>query len=512
MPSGFVPGTAILLGGLSALALPPFDLTGILWLTLPWLLARLSRCGVRGALLQGFGFGFGYHCVGLYWITNAILTRLDLFWWAVPLATPLCAIPLACCMAVPCALATLAPAGWRRIAAFAGLWTLSDLAREFLFTGFPWNPLGSTWEWPSHAGDVMIQPAAWTGVPGLTLLTVLAACLPLLGRRGAAASLLLLALWAGSGLLRLGHVAPAGAPGPVVLLVQGNIPESEKLDRQTAMQTFRTYLSLTAGGAARAGAQAQALGRPLVFAWPESAFPGLLDEDAQARAIIMAQAPTAAAGLIGSVRFGADGRPRNSMLALRPDGAVAALYDKAHLVPFGEYQPAGLPFQVVPGGGFVAGRGLRTLHLPGLAAFGTLICYEVIFPGAVVAADDRPRWLLNITNDAWYGDSAGPRQHLQSARMRAVEEGLPLARAANTGISGAFDAYGRQIGRLGWGQAGTLAVALPAPLPPTVFAWSGLWMPLVLAVLACSLGLSRFHRPHRPSRRSRRNLRDNSQV
>ena len=491
---------AILLGALSALALPPFGFTGILWLTLPLLLARLGRCRVRGALLQGFGFGFGYHCAGLYWITNAILTRLDLFWWAVPLATPLCAIPLACCMAIPCALALLAPAGWRRIAAFAGLWTLSDLAREFLFTGFPWNPLGSTWEWPSHAGDIMIQPAAWIGVPGLTLLTVLAACLPAAGRRGVAGSLLLLALWTGAGTLRLGHVRPAGAPGPVVLLVQGNIPESEKLDRDTAVQSFRTYLRLTAEGAARAAAPARAAGRSLVFAWPESAFPGLLDEDAQARSLIMAQAPSAAAGLIGSVRYGADGRPRNSMVALEPGGAVAALYDKAHLVPFGEYQPAGLPLQIVPGGGFEAGPGPRTQHLPGLAPFGTLICYEVIFPGQVVAAGDRPAWLLNITNDAWYGDSAGPRQHLQSVRMRAVEEGLPLARAANTGISGAYDGYGRTLGQLGWGRAGSLAVALPEPLPPTLFARLGLWMPLVVAIMACILGL----RPGRAWPRHRR--------
>nr|WP_321983761.1 apolipoprotein N-acyltransferase [uncultured Lichenicoccus sp.] len=502
---------AILPGALSALSLPPFGLTGILWLTLPWLLVRLGRGGIRGGLLQGFGFGFGYHCAGLYWITNAILTRLDLFWWAVPLATPLCAIPLACCLAVPCGLATLAPFGWRRVAAFAGLWTLSDLAREFLFTGFPWNPLGSVWEWPSHAGDIMIQPAAWIGVPGLTLLTVLAGCLPILGRRGIACSLLLLAVWAGAGTLRLGHVGPAGSPGPVVLLVQGNIPESEKLDRESAVQAFRTYLRLTATGATAAGRLAAASGRKLVFAWPESAFPGLLDEDAQARAIIMAQAPTAAAGLIGSVRFGADGRPRNSMVALRPDGGIAAVYDKAHLVPFGEYQPAGLPFQVVPGGGFVAGAGLRTLHLPGLAPLGTLICYEVIFPGAVVAAD-RPGWLLNITNDAWFGDSAGPRQHLQSARMRAVEEGLPLARAANTGISGAFDGYGRPLGELGWGQAGAIAAAMPAPLPPTVFGSLGLWAPLAASLLACSLGLRPSWRPRRRMRQDTPKGGDESQI
>ncbi|TLU72355.1 apolipoprotein N-acyltransferase [Lichenicoccus roseus] len=494
----------LLLGAASALALPPVGLTGILWLTLPLLLARLGARPVRGraaygALLDGFLFGFGYYCAGLYWITNAILTRVDQFWWAVPLATPLCAVPLAVVLALPCALAMLAPSGWRRVAAFAGLWTLSDLAREFLFTGFPWNPLGSSWEWPGRAGDIMIQPAAWVGVPGLTLLTLLAALLPTLGRRGIAGSLVLLALWAGAGTLRLGTIRPVGAPGPVVLLVQGNIPESEKLDHDTAVQTFRKYLALTAGGAAQAGARARSSGRAMVFTWPESAFPGLLDEDAQARAVIMAQAPGASAGLIGSVRFGADERPRNSMVALRPDGGIAALYDKAHLVPFGEYQPAGLPFQVVPGGGFAAGPGPRTLRLPGLAPFGTLICYEVIFPGRVVQPGDRPGWLLNITNDAWYGDSAGPHQHLQSARMRAVEEGLPLARAANTGISAAFDGFGRRLGELGWGRSGSLDVALPPPLPPTLFARHGLWVPLLMALL-CILGLKLPGRTRRITR------------
>ena len=492
---------AILLGALSALALPPFGFTGILWLTLPLLLARLGRCRVRGALLQGFGFGFGYHCAGLYWITNAILTRLDLFWWAVPLATPLCAIPLACCMAIPCALALLAPAGWRRIAAFAGLWTLSDLAREFLFTGFPWNPLGSTWEWPSHAGDIMIQPAAWIGVPGLTLLTVLAACLPAAGRRGVAGSLLLLALWTGAGTLRLGHVRPAGAARSGRAAGPGKHPrEREARPRHRRAELPDLSAPDRRGCRPRRSAGSCRRTLPGVRLAGERVSRAARRDDAQARSLIMAQAPSAAAGLIGSVRYGADGRPRNSMVALEPGGAVAALYDKAHLVPFGEYQPAGLPLQIVPGGGFEAGPGPRTQHLPGLAPFGTLICYEVIFPGQVVAAGDRPAWLLNITNDAWYGDSAGPRQHLQSVRMRAVEEGLPLARAANTGISGAYDGYGRTLGQLGWGRAGSLAVALPEPLPPTLFARLGLWMPLVVAIMACILGL----RPGRAWPRHRR--------
>lgn len=481
-------------GCASALALPPLGLVPILLLTVPLLLKRIGRAAsFVSALWCGFAFGFGFYCAGLYWITNAILTRVDLFWWAVPLATPLCALPLAVFTALPCAACRLAAPGFRRVALFAGLWTLSDLAREFAFTGFPWNPVGSAWEWSGpwsgRASDIMIQPAAWIGVPGLTLLTLLVAAAPLLGRRGIASAMLLLGLWAMAGVTRTALVSPLGARGPLVVLVQGNIPEIEKLDRAWAIQSFRTYLQLTAEGVRRAAGVAGGGSRALVFAWPESAFPGLLGDDAQARRIIMRQAPAAAAGLIGGVRFGDDGRPRNSLFALRPDGMAVAVYDKAHLVPFGEYQPALAPVQIVPGGGFEAGPGPRTLHLPGLAPFAPLICYEIIFPGRVVDASDRPAWLLNVTNDAWYGDSAGPRQHLAAARMRAVEEGLPVARAANTGISAAFDGFGRELARIGWGQAGSIAVALPAPLPATPFARFGLMIPLLLAFGACACSL-----------------------
>ncbi len=481
-------------GGLSALALPPLGLVPVLLLTVPLLLRRIGdAASFMAALRRGFAFGFGLHCAGLYWLTDAILTRLDLFWWAVPLATPLCALPLAIFTAIPCAASRLAPPGVRRVALFAGLWTLSDLAREFAFTGFPWNPLGSAWEWSdtwsSRAGDVMIQPAAWIGVPGLTLLTLLAAAVPLLGRRGTAAAVLLIAGWAATGVARLAWTAPPAGRGLMVVLVQGDIPEVEKLDRAWALQSFRTYVRLTAEGVRHAAGIAVGDARPLVFAWPESAFPGLLGEDVQARRIIMRQATGAAAGLVGSVRYGDDGRPRNSLFVLRPDATVAAIYDKAHLVPFGEYQPPLLPVQIVPGGGFEAGPGRRTVSLPGLPPFSPLICYEVIFPGRVVDGADRPAWLLNVTNDAWYGDSAGPRQHLAAARMRAVEEGLPLARAANTGISAAFDGFGHEIVRLGWGQAGSIAVPLPAALPATPFARFGLSIPLLLALAACACGV-----------------------
>jgi len=227
-----------------------------------------------------------------------------------------------------------------------------------------------------------------------------------------------------------------------------------------------------------------------VVVWPETAFPGLLDRDERARQVIM-QATGGAPALIGTVLFDRDDRPRNSLLALTDGGTVSAEYDKWHLVPFGEYQPDWFPLgiQVVPGGGFARGPGPRTLHVQGLPAFGPLICYEAIFPGQVVDSGDRPFWLVNITNDAWFGDSSGPRQHLQAARMRAVEEGLPLLRAANTGITAAFDAHGHELAQIPRAVPGTLVVSLPPALPPTLFARLGLIVPCVLAAGALAAGL-----------------------
>jgi len=231
---------------------------------------------------------------------------------------------------------------------------------------------------------------------------------------------------------------------------------------------------------------------PGIVVWPETASPALLENDAPARELI-AQALDGHQALIGAVRFDAARRPRNSLFALGADGGIEGIYDKSHLVPFGEYQPDWLPLgiQVVPGGGFAKGPGPRTLHLPGLPPVGALICYEAIFPDQVVDEADRPAWMINITNDAWFGNSAGPRQHLAAARLRAVEEGIPLLRAANTGISAAFDANGHELARLGMRQTGIVAVPLPGALAAPFYSRVGLLLPGCASVLAIFFGLSR---------------------
>jgi apolipoprotein N-acyltransferase len=475
---------ALALGALSAAALPPLHLVPVLLISVPGLLALID--GARGpgvAARRGWWFGFGHHLFGLYWITEAILIEAARFWWFVPIAVPALSAVLALFIALPAALARVAGPGWRRVLALAGAWVLADIARQFVATGFPWNPWGSAWAIPGAVGDVMIQPAAWIGQPGLTLATLLLAAAPCLGRRGRAAGAAALAGWVAFGVIRLEAPAPP-APGLQVVLAQGNVAQGQKWDRELAIRIFQRYLGLTAEGVAKAGPG------PKVVVWPETASPFLLESEPLAREAIT-RAAGGAPALVGSVRFDQRDRPHNSLVAILPDGAIGGTYDKWHLVPFGEFQPSWfpLPIQVVPGGGFGGGPGPRTLRLPGLPAFGPLICYEAVYAGELVERADRPEWLVNITNDAWFGYSTGPRQHLAAARMRATEEGLPLMRAANTGISVGFDARGHELGRLGLGLTGVLVLPLPGALPPTPFGRAGLWLPGLLALAVLLAGL-----------------------
>ncbi len=475
---------ALGLGALSAAALPPVHAIPVLLVSVPGLLALLDGArNARAAARRGWWFGVGHHILGLYWITEAILFEADRFWWLVPLAVPATAAGLAVFIAVACAVARLAPPGWPRAMTLAGAWVLADLARQFVLTGFPWNPWGSAWEIPGTVGDIFIQPAAWVGIHGLTLATLLLAATPALQWRWRIAGTGALAAWAALGLIRLEKPLPPPTAMTAVL-VQGNVPQGQKWSQDLAATIFRHYLTLTEQG------RAQVPPGPAVEIWPETAFPGLLQIDERARQLIQ-QATDGAPSLIGSVHFDDQQRPRNSLFALTDSGIIAGLYDKWHLVPFGEYIPdwLPLPLMVMPGGGFASGPGPRTLHVPGVPPFGALICYEAIFSGQIVDSTNRPDWLVNVTNDAWFGNSTGPRQHLAAARMRAVEEGLPLLRAANTGITAGFDARGHELGRIGMQQTGTMALTLPAPLPETLFARFGLWVPGMAATVALGVGL-----------------------
>ncbi len=485
---GHLPGwradlAAGLLGLLAATALPPWYALPVLPFAFAGLLALIDaapagRPGMRRAARRGFWFGFGFHLLGLYWITEAILTRVDSFWWLVPFATPLTAAGLSLLfIAIPAGLARLFPAGLSRVLGLSGLFSLAALVQGTILTGFPWNLWGSVWALPGRLGDIFLQPASWLGIYGLTLATLLLVTLPSLGRRGLAAAAILLLAWFGAGLARLDQPLPAPSSLRVVL-AQGDIPIVLDWSQATALAIFRTYLALTEQGVAAAS------GHPTAVVWPETASPYLLETDGAARAAIAEAAGPGVPVLAGSIRFDTQGRPRNSLIVLDGPGPPAALYDKWHLVPFGEYQPDWfpLPIQVVPGGGLTAGPGPRTISVPGLPPFDPLICYEAIFSGEIVARP-RPAWMVNVTNDAWFGNTAGPRQALEAARTRAVEEGLPLLRAANSGISAAFDAHGHLLARLGLGRRGILVVQLPGALPPTLYSRFGRAIPLLLTIM-----------------------------
>ena len=297
-----------------------------------------------------------------------------------------------------------------------------------------------------------------------------------------------LVVWLGLGGWRMRQ--PDGpAPGLQVVMVQGNVSQGQKWDRDRAAQSFGRYLELTR--TAMAGVSG-----PSVVMWPETASVFLLGADTLAREYVAKAAAPARATFAGSLRFPQGtyspdpaNTPRNSLIAVTDTGAAAGFYDKWHLVPFGEYAPGWVPFsvQIVPGQ-FGFGKGPSTLHVPGIPPVGPMICYEAIFPAQVVDQADRPDWMMNVTNDAWFGNSAGPRQHLAEARLRAVEEGLPLMRAANTGITAGFDAKGHELARLPMEREGTLVLALPGKRPPTSFSRWGLVIPALLAMGACCAG------------------------
>jgi apolipoprotein N-acyltransferase len=473
------------LGALAALALPPVHALPVLLLAIPGLLVMLGATpSWRRAAWLGFLFFWGHHIAGLYWITHALLTDTERWWWLVPIAVPALAVPLAGFGVLPALAAARAPAGLSRVLAFTAAWVASELLRGVLFTGFPWNLLGTVWAfdaWP-------LQAAAWIGVHGLSAATLLIAAAPLFGRRGMLAAAAGLAGFAAFGLARLWPEEKP--PEPIALvLVQGNIAQEVKWSEAARLPIFARYLELTEQGVAGALAESPP-GTRVVAIWPETASPFLLATDPEAQRFVAEALPDGATLLAGSVRaeWGADRRLAalfNAVVALDATGAPLGAYDKSHLVPFGEYMPLRglLPVRMVHGAmDFSAGPGRVAWRLPGLPAVSPLVCYEVIFPARVVGAE-RPGWLLNVTNDAWFGVSAGPFQHLASARLRAVEEGLPLVRAAQTGISAVFDSRGREVARLGLARTGVLVAPLPAAGEETPFSRAGLWVPWALVVV-----------------------------
>jgi apolipoprotein N-acyltransferase len=494
-------GLAFLLGVAAAAALPPVDMTPVLAAVFPGLLWLDDGSRGPGASFRlGWIFGFGFFLAGLYWIAAALFVDLDRFWWLVPIAAA--GLPAGFAVYVGAALFLTAVAARRlrlpptaRVFAFAVLWSAAEWLRGHLLTGLPWNLIGYAWSGGFPGAIAVLQSVAWVGIYGLSFVTVLAASLlALLGnpvtspmgavRRWApaiAAGLLVLVPAVG-GAIRL-ETAPSEASGTWLRLVQPSIPQTLKWQPAAARANFRRLLDLSVAPATH----------PLAaILWPEAATPFLLGRDEAARHEIAAIVPQGGYLITGALRANPPPGPIeqiwNSIEAVNERGDIVVRYDKAHLVPFGEYVPFRdlLPFKKITAGtmDLSPGPGPRTIALPGLPPVAPLICYEVIFPGAIIDESERPAWMLNATNDAWYGRSSGPFQHFAIARTRAVEEGLPLVRVANNGISAVIDAAGRVRARTDLDSVGYVDAALPAPAGRTPYARVGDWAWLALLVFA----------------------------
>jgi apolipoprotein N-acyltransferase len=476
---------AVLMGALAAAALPPVDLTPLLlvsFTSLIWLSDAGSRRG--DAFLLGWCFGFGFFVAGLYWIGAALLVDIAAFWWLMPFAV--LGIPAGLALFTGVALLAANEArrafglrGTGRVLAVAIAWCVAEWLRGHILTGFPWNLIGYAWSGAFPGSDAMLQMTALTGIYGLSLVTVTAAALPArLADHGSgrgialAAAVLLVAVPMIGGGARLLISSDAMLPGITIRLVQPSIPEVLKDDPSETVNNLRRLLALST----------EASQVPIAaVVWPEAAAPPFLERDAELRKTLALAMPSGALLITGDVRTDfAPAKPShiwNSMLVIGPSGDVVASYDKSHLVPFGEYVPLRnvLPLRKITSGSvdFTAGSGPRTVMLPNLPAVAPLVCYEAIFPGAIVEPGKRPGWILNITNDAWYGVTSGPFQHFAIARVRAVEEGLPLLRDANNGITGAIDPYGRVLSRLDLDAIGVLDTPLPAALAPTLYSRIG---------------------------------------
>jgi apolipoprotein N-acyltransferase len=462
----------------------PIGFTGLLWL-----LGDVPGWRRRFAVVWVFGWGHFIAC--FYWIGFAFFVDAEAFGWLVP--APVLGLPAFLAL-FPAAMAAIAlrfaTTGASRVLLFGLGWTASEWLRGHLLTGFPWNFVGYTWA----GSDAMMQSAAFFGVLGLGLLTVIAASLPaLLGLIGwrdrrawawvAGGAIALALLWVG-GTARLAGATVDALPGVTLRIVQPNIPQQQHWTSEQRAARFERYLQLSAAPGAD---------RITHWIWPESAIPYFIDLDLGALRLL--QDLVRGHGLLFA---GADRRTPlddphiqvwNSLQVIGAGGIVAT-YDKRHLVPFGEYMPLRPLLSVIglrklTDGtiDFSRGNGPAVLAVPGLPPVRPLICYEDVFADEVGDGAGRPEWLLNVSNDAWFGISSGPYQHLAMSRFRAVEQGVPLVRATTTGLSAIVDPYGRIVQRLGLDRSGIIDGALPRALDPTLYSRFGDLTVLALIVM-----------------------------
>jgi apolipoprotein N-acyltransferase len=463
------------------------------------LMESLARAtSTRRALGTGLAFGLGSFAVSLCWLPTAFTYQANMPAWLGWLAEVLLSAYLALYPALACGLA------WRLVRSrrvgfvlvLAATWMLAEWLRGTLLTGFPWNPLGAIWL-PVPA---ISRIATWIGAYGLSSLAILVAGLLWLGVRWRWTVTVALAVLVSAALLWLGPARGVGArtedpSGVAVRVVQPNISQDERYDEDERNARLYATLSGKPGPV------------PRVLLWPEGATLKLLEIEPQARADLGALLGPRDVLLIGGESITRGTKPsedvyHNSVFAVDHTGALRWRYDKAHLVPFGEYLPArsilgplGIS-RLVPGDtDFLPGSGARTFLVPGFSqggeplTVGVQICYEIVFPGRVIDESHRPSFLFNPSTDAWFG-AWGPPQHLAQARLRAIEEGVPIIRATPNGISALIGAHGELIATVPRHRAGVIDAILPAALPPTVFSRFGLWSCALFGLFLGGVGLA----------------------
>ena len=464
-----------LLGMLTTLGFAPYFWWPVALGTSATLFYFLNKAHLKESLMLGFTFGAGLGATSMHWLTTALMIDGGQFWFFCPLVWIGFGVFFGIYWALPAGIASFYPSGLRRWLAFSGAYILFEWVRSWAFTGFPWNPLGNIWNYTP-----VLQIASVVGVyglSGLTLLIFTAFGLGIKKRLPWTMTGIFLAL-VGLGALRLAGADNAHVWGTHLRIVQPNIPQTLKWNPQKARENTEKIIALS-----RAGSD-----QVTHILWPETAVPWILNVEADERLNLMRALPQGSILITGAMREAdpAYHNLANSIFVMDDLTDIYGVYDKSHLVPFGEYMPFRdylLLQKIVPiSADMVAGQGVQTKPILKTLPASLLVCYEVIFSGQVVDKSNRPAWIFNATNDGWYGLSNGPYQHLAMTRMRAVEEGLPLVRSANTGISAIIDPYGRILKSLPLGEDGVLDGDLPLALPPTLYAIGGVWIPIGLAL------------------------------
>ena len=468
--------------------------------------------GLTGAA-AGWWLGLGYFLAGFYWVGHAFLVDAKTFGWLLPLAVAGLPAGLALFTAAGFALARLMwTRGPTRVLALAIALTVAEWLRGHLLTGFPWNAYG----YALTGSLALAQAAALIGLWGLTVVAVAVFASPAVlvdERRDTRrpwlwplCACVVLAAFAASGVVRLAQSPTEFVEGVRLRIMQPNLQQDEKFNYGAKQQVMRRYLALSDRAT---GPDAMGVRDVTHLIWPESAFPFFIAREADALAQIAALLPPGTVLITGGVRpedttqGGRIAHGYNSIYVFDHDGSTLSVYDKNHLVPFGEYLPfqdllesLGLQQLTKVQGGFLAGDRRRLLAVPRAPPALPLICYEIIFPGEVASRSERAGWMINLTNDGWFGRSTGPYQHLQQARVRAIEEGLPVVRAANTGISAVIDPFGRIIGDLPLGTEGVLDARLPRAIEPTWFVRVGDSVAALMLAVAAILLIRRRWRWH----------------